>query len=142
MEAYQPELGQAVFGQDSEAYGVPEHGKALLLYLLSEVGRVYWNCNQKEWEWSVMPDPQIPGLQVRPYNWSDDDAPPNFVFGDVAIRWYKHPGRGLSCNRDLDAVTDGWIIWFGTVMAAILAKDNGHEDAVLGPTTDEESDNA
>jgi len=138
MEAYQAELGQAVFGQDSEAYEVPEHGKALLLYLLSEVGRVYWNCNQKEWNWSEMTDPQIPGLQVRPYNYVDDDAPPNFVFGDVAICWYKHPGRGLSCNRDLDA--DGWVKWFGECLAAIHAKDDGHENAVLGPTTNEGTD--
>lgn len=124
---YEPELGQAVFGRDSEAYGVPEHGKALLMYLLSEVGQVYWNCNQKEWEWSEMPDPQIPGLQVRPYNWSDDDAPPNFVFGGVAIRWYKHPGRGLSCNRGLNP--DEWVKWFGECLAAIHAKDDSNDDA-------------
>ncbi len=126
MSTYEPELGQAVFGQDSEEFEVPEHGKALLMYLLSEVTRVYWNRNQKEWEWSEMPDPQIPGLQVRPYNWSDDDAPPNFVFGDVAIRWYKHPGRGLSCNRDLDKEPDGWIKWFGSCLAAILKANDDH----------------
>lgn len=137
MGTYQPELGQAVFGGETEEYEVPEHGKALLLYLLSEIGRVYWNCNQKEWEWSAMPDPQIPGLQVRPYD-DADDAPPNFIFGDVSIRWYKHPGRGLSCNRDLDA--SGWVKWFGECLAAIHAKDDAHEDAVLGPLSEELDD--
>lgn len=138
MSQYQPEFGQAVFGGETEEHEVPEHGKALLLYLLSEVGRVYWNRNQKEWEWSVMPDPQIPGLQARPYNRVDGDAPPNFIFGDVSIRWYKHPGRGLSCNQDLDAA--GWVKWFGECLAAIHAKDDANKDAVLGPLSKERDD--
>lgn len=113
-----------------EEFEVPEHGRALLMYLLSEIGRVYWNREQKEWDLSAMPDPKIPGLRVRPFNWADDNALPNFVFGDVEIRWYKHPGRGLSCNRDLDA--SGWIKWFGECLSAIQAEEAGREDAVFG----------
>ena len=114
-----------------EEFEVPEHGRALLLYLLSEIGRVYWNREQKTWDLPAMPDPKIPGLQVRPFNWADDNALPNFVFGDVEIRWYKHPGRGLSCNRDLDA--SAWIKWFGECLSAIQAEETGREDAVFGP---------
>lgn len=46
---------------------------------------------------------------------------PNFAFGDVEIRWYKHSRRGLSVNRPLTA--DEWRAWLNEVMAAIRSAD-------------------
>ena len=42
---------------------------------------------------------------------------PNFKFGDVSISWYKHPGRGQSCNVKWDERQ--WRIWFDECMKAI-----------------------
>lgn len=32
----------------------------------------------------------------------EDDAAPDFVCGDIKIKWYKHIGRGMEINRSLD----------------------------------------
>ena len=42
---------------------------------------------------------------------------PNFEFGEVEIRWYKHPGRGQSCNVKWDERQ--WRVWFDECMKAI-----------------------
>jgi hypothetical protein len=47
---YEPELGQAVFGNPTGIYELPEFAEALLKYLLDEIERIYWNVNQKKWE--------------------------------------------------------------------------------------------
>jgi hypothetical protein len=58
-------------------------------------------------------DPKIPGIEVRPYYWGEDEKEaekPNFKFKDVEIRWYKYPGRGMSCNVDWSEKE--WRKWF------------------------------
>ena len=74
----------------------------MLDYLLDEIGRVFWNVNQREWKLGY--DPKIPGVEVRPYYWGDETdkeaTKPNFKFGEAEIRWYKYPGRGMTVNVD------------------------------------------
>ena len=42
---------------------------------------------------------------------------PNFKFGGVEIRWYKHPGRGQTCNVDWDEKQ--WRLWLDSCMESI-----------------------
>lgn len=47
---YKAELGQIAFDRPFFQYNLPEYAQACLNYILAEVGRVYWNTNQKRWE--------------------------------------------------------------------------------------------
>lgn len=107
---------------------------ALLEHILGEVNRVFWNVHQEEWD--KYEDPQIPGIEYHPYYWGECDCEdeettlhtpdcptiqPNFKFEEVEIRWYKHPGRGQSCNVDWDE--RAWRLWFDRCVKAIQAAD-------------------
>ena len=50
MANYEPELGQAVFGQPYKQYECPEWLIAYLDYIEKELDRVYWNINQNSIE--------------------------------------------------------------------------------------------
>ncbi len=84
---------------------------ALLIALLDEIDRVYWNRHQQEWNrYEAL---QIQALEYRPYYWGEDEeeaAKPNFKFEDVEIGWYKHPGRGSFVNKHLSA--QEWADWY------------------------------
>lgn len=115
-----PELGQMLHGNPTGNYGTTEWVNALISALLVEIERVYWNNNQKEWEASE--DPGLNGVVFRPYYWGDDPHEaelPNlkFIFSDQEIRWYKHPGRGMSCT--LLWTPEEWIEWFNLGLQAI-----------------------
>ncbi len=116
---YNPELGQAAFGNPNGEFGLPEFAEALLDYIFEEIGRRFWNKHQKEWSDAF--DPEIPGIEVRPYWWGAKDSPqaakPNFKFGDVKIWWYKYRGRGMSCNVTLPP--DAWVGWFERCLKTI-----------------------
>jgi len=112
------EIGQALFGNPAGEYGFPEYAFALLNHLFTEISRVYGNLNQKDWRY--LSDPGFPGIEVRPYYWGEDPedaAKPNFSFGGVEIRWYKHPGRSMSCNLVKTEVE--WVAWFNDCLKAI-----------------------
>lgn len=118
MSTFNPELGQAIFGNPSGSFELSEFANALLHHLFQEIARVYGNVNQKQWQW--LSDPKIPGIEVRHYYWGDDPeeaARPNFTFGRVEIRWYKHPCRSASCNLALTEAE--WVSWFNDCLKAI-----------------------
>ncbi len=76
-----PELGQMCFGNKWQSYEMPEYAEAMFLHILEEIGRVYWNINQKQWE--GYSDPGIKKIKVRRYYWGDDQKEarkPNFEF--------------------------------------------------------------
>lgn len=120
-ERYQPELGQMLFGNPTGEYEMPEYAGSLLHGLLNEFERIFRNMNQKQWD---RDEPvSFNGVYFRPYWWGDENAPeaslPNFgLDGDgIEIRWYKHPGRGLSVTHDL---TPGqWAAWHDRVARAL-----------------------
>lgn len=121
-KGYGPELGQAAFGCPWAQYEVPTYAEALLLYLLDEVGRTFWNRFQAEW--NKHDDPEVPGLEYHHYYWGNDEdeaAKPNFKFEDIEIRWYKYPGRGMSCTKKL--TVQEWAEWFTRCLAVIVAQD-------------------
>lgn len=121
MTAHVPELGQAIFGCPSAEFAVPDYANALMLHVLDEIDRVYWNNHQEHWE--RHDDPKIPGLTFRPYWWGNEEAPeadlPNLVVDgfDLEIRWYKHAGRSTSCNRELTPAE--WVEWFDCAMGTV-----------------------
>ena len=113
----EPELGQMIFGCPTGSFELDDHADALLMAILREVGRVYWNKNQAEWHYAHT---GIPGLETRPYYWGDDDkeaAKPNLKYKNVEVRWYKYPGRSMSVNKNM--TVDQWAAWFYAVLAAV-----------------------
>jgi len=118
MGDFIPELGQMCFGNPTGSCAVPEFVEALLSHVFGEIGRVYGNVHQQSWRY--LSDPGMPGIEVRPYYWGDDPedaAKPNFAFSGVEIRWYKHPGRSMSCTRTLTEAE--WVSWFDDCLKAI-----------------------
>lgn len=146
-EPYHRELGQVLSGDVSEKYEIPNYAVALVMDLLGEYSRVYWNHFQEECpilgNGFYRPDTPgsdgqhllVRGLTVRSFWWGDPYAhahpdvkplegeaeKPNLEFGPVRIHWYKHAGRGMSTNVSF---TPGqWAAWYDEVRAAILAAD-------------------
>jgi hypothetical protein len=105
MKQYEPELGQAVFGQPTQHLDCPEYITALLRELADELHRVVWNKTQKEY-----PSPfentgnkfKCKTFKVEAYSWNEDIKQQyNFKWRDVEVSWYKYLGRGMSINKDL-----------------------------------------
>lgn len=83
----------------------PQYIIALLRDLSSELERVQWNVNQKEYDspfYNTGNSFKTDVFEVRAYYWGEDEAEmdkPNFKCGDVEISWYKHLGRGDTINK-------------------------------------------
>jgi len=99
---YQPEIGQAVFGQPFKEFACPPLLIAELWDIDKEISRVQWNILQKEY-----PSPfentgnsfTLPEFTVFAYSWGDDEQAYNFKWKDVEVSWYKYLGRGTTINR-------------------------------------------
>lgn len=109
MNKYEPELGQAMFGNSTSEHGCPEFVEAGLRHLASEIERVEWNRTGQSYE---APTGNNGGkydtdvFRMRAYYWGDDEElvnAPNFVCDGLEVRWYKYLGRGMSMNRRIDA---------------------------------------
>ena len=124
---YEPELGQACFGNPWGEYEATEPVQSFLMYILDEIARVFWNNQQQEWDRHE--DPNIPGIEFRGYYWGGDEeeaAKPNFKLlsmPEVELRWYKYPGRGLTVNRYRSL--EEWALWFEECLAVIRAVEVG-----------------
>lgn len=115
------EMGQICFGNPVGEYEAPLFVEAFLDYVLWRIELVFWNRNQKQWQ--RYEDPEIPGMEFRPYYWGDDESEalkPNLKYGEVEIRWYKHPGRSMSVNVDWDA--NRWAIWLDDLVEVLSAE--------------------
>ena len=102
---YQPEMGQAIFGQPHKEFEASRLLSAVLSEISNQLARAYWNVNQKD-----IDDPfgntgnsyKNPTFEVYAYSWDDEKEQPfNFKWKDVKISWYKHARRGLSVNMEL-----------------------------------------
>lgn len=97
MSEYEPELGQACFGQAWQPRECPLNVQRVLDALQSA--------------WPVLlgtPNPfsntgeRFDGKAFRAhaYSWNDDEHQDfNFAWRDVRVSWYKYLGRGTSINR-------------------------------------------
>lgn len=120
---YKPEIGQAFFGNKWNEYTCPEYVEALIDYLLREIDRVYHNGHQK-WREDSPGELKWGKLETKSYYWGEDENEsnkPNFKHGETEIRWYKHPGRGMSVNVDWKPTQ--WVNWFNKVMLTISERE-------------------
>lgn len=103
--SYEPELGQAMFGQPYKQHEVPEIWDAALSFLRAELDRVMWNREQRQYDspfGNTANRFECPAFIVEAYSWDDDyEQPFNFKWKGVEISWYKYLGRGMSANADL-----------------------------------------
>ena len=117
-----PELGQALYGNPCGEYDAGDLGRACLMAAIDEIGRVFGNREQRTWD--GYEDPGIDGVEFRPYYWGDDDAEaekPNLAYGGIEIRWYKHPGRGTTVQREV--TPDEWATWLTSILRVIQEAD-------------------
>lgn len=111
LKKYRPELGQMCFGCPSSEFECPEFIEAGLRYLSDEIERIEWNIQQEEYESPVAnngAEYKTDIFEIRAYYWGEDkklSMLPNFKYNDFEVRWYKHLGRGMSMNKEIDANT-------------------------------------
>lgn len=101
----------------------PRYVTALFEHVVSEIGRVYGNRFQEEWDHYTTPDPKIPGMIIRPYNWNDheEDEPANFEFLGVRIWWRRYPERAEWSDKDFTPTQ--WVEWFDQCVSEISKCD-------------------
>jgi hypothetical protein len=119
---YEPEIGQACFGNAYGEFDAGDLGDACVTLILYEIERVFWNTRQKQWD--RFDDPGIEGIEYHSYYWGDDEeeaAKPNLAGFGLEVRWYKHPGRGMTTNIEIEA--NGWSDWLDAMLTAIRAAD-------------------
>lgn len=117
---------QALLKPDAtNEYECDDFIEALIFGLHRELERCYWNWNQESLE--EREDWQLDtgtGIEYRRYYWGEDKKNcglPNLRFGEVVVNWYKHMGRGMSCN--VDWTEKQWREWFDEAMKAIRLYD-------------------
>lgn len=95
---FEPELGQAIWGQ-------PQHCIAVPKWLATFLG-----CIRKLLSVTKQIDPfgnnadyfENEVFFVESYSWDEDiEQCYNFKWHDVEISWYKYLGRGMSMNREM-----------------------------------------
>lgn len=98
-DAYQPELGQAIFGQPTKSFTVQSQTEVALESIRWAVSTFapaiddpFGNTGSR-YRWSC--------FQVHAYSWGDDEQQFNFKWRDFEVSWYKYFGRGMSCNRKI-----------------------------------------
>ncbi|MBU0847251.1 hypothetical protein KKH23_08735 [Patescibacteria group bacterium] len=99
IKAYEPELGQAAFGQPFQKFPCPDYVEdalEVIRWLLIFRGE---DCT---------PDPfansgarfECDVFKVHAYSWSDEVVQEyNFTWRDIRVSWYKWMGKGMSINR-------------------------------------------
>jgi len=103
MSEYEPELGQAVFGQPYKEYEISNLLYAALQRIDTELDRVMGNVTQKEYHSPFANsgnDFKCDAFEVHAYSWDETiEQEYNFKWRDIEISWYKYLGRGMSVNR-------------------------------------------
>jgi hypothetical protein len=101
---YEPELGQAIFGQPYKEYGVSQKLRDALSsidkHLCLKMERLdknfespFANSGNKFY---------CDTFEVESYSWDDEvDQPWNFKWRDIEVSWYKYFGRGMSVNKNV-----------------------------------------
>ena len=120
MQQYEPELGQAIFGNEPQEYDLGESRQYVShkLYELSEILAEIDPSEQRHGflggEFGYGQEFKNDVFEMHPYWWGDctcgqEEAPngclsecktrlPNFRCGDISVSWYKYIGRGMSTN--------------------------------------------
>lgn len=121
LEEYDPELGQACFGQPSQRYECPEYVEPALQLLASfmeEKGIGYQcrfmrldgesdHCTESAFR-NIGEHFKNDTFEVCSYDWNTDVPQPyNFRYKDINVSWYKYLGRGMSINREV-SIEETW----------------------------------
>ncbi len=99
MSEYEPELGQALFGQPSQEMKCDQLTEAALV-VLSALLQARDQDAYTPFDNSGS-ELRTTRFHVESYSWGDDPQPYNFAWRDLRVSWYKYLGRGMSCNRNL-----------------------------------------
>jgi len=100
MKDYEPELGQAIFGQPTQRYELSSDVQIALetiqhaMLLRCEYGSTpFSNCGMRY---------KNDTFEANAYSWDEDEEQPyNFKWKDFEVSWYKHFRRGASMNREM-----------------------------------------
>ena len=110
------ELGQIAFDANAAQYDMPEAAQALYQGISEEADRIWWNEHQE-----TRPEHagEMGSIFWRCYDWASEpmNPNPNFVTPSLNIWWYKYPGRGMTCDKELNP--DEWFAWFYETLAAL-----------------------
>lgn len=126
---YEPELGQAVFGQPWREYEASNLLIAALESIREELDRVMGNIFQKEY---LSPFGNTgnyfycPTFEVEAYSWNEDYKQEyNFKWKNIEVSWYKYLGRGTSVNRKVSPKEIGDML--NDCLDALLKYEKEHD---------------
>ena len=95
---FEPELGQAIFGQPTKECQVGwelESGLEMIRHYLDiafDLDGDPFDNSGAAFKCAV--------FEVESYSWNDEvEQPYNFKWRDLEVSWYKYFGRGMSVNR-------------------------------------------
>lgn len=120
---FEPELGQACFGQPPQAFPASASLIAALTEIRDQLDRVQHNIAQGAVDTpfdnsGARFDHDI--FSVHAYSWDDSvEQPWNFRWRDLRVSWYKHYRRGTSVNRAMEPAEIATML--GECLAAIDA---------------------
>lgn len=100
VKRYQPELGQAAFGQPSQEI---EPGW-LEESVISTLSAAWESCVHGQHNPFGNSGHRYDGKSFRAhaYSWNDEDTQGwNLAWRDWRVSWYKHANRGVSVSREL-----------------------------------------
>lgn len=102
--AYEPELGQMVFGQPCQELKCPEWLLSYLIRIEEALCRVRGNIDGGLFYYSPFDNTgnafANEVFAVQAYSWDEDEEQEwNFKWRDLRVSWYKHLRRGTSINR-------------------------------------------
>ncbi|WP_327210800.1 hypothetical protein [Rhizobium leguminosarum] len=104
-EDYQPEFGQMLFGHRPQRF----EGSPALERALERIGENIMAAAEARKErrdnpfWNTGDSFENDVFKVEAYSWDDDyEQPFNFAWRDLRVSWYKHVGRGMSVNMQVD----------------------------------------
>ena len=100
------ELGNILLNtNDIKEYKCENYIIALLDKIDSELQRVMWNIDQKEYEspfGNFANSFKNDVFEVQSYSWDDEISQPyNFKYKDIEISWYKYLGRDTTINKEI-----------------------------------------
>lgn len=103
MSDYQPEIGQAVFGQPWQRERPDTTTKGALEALRSIYDATYTSEDGFDGPFSNSgARVKSSRMEIHAYSWNDEeDHKWNLKWRDFECSWYKHFGLGLSVNRQL-----------------------------------------
>lgn len=99
MKVYEPELGQAVFGQPAQALECPEYVQDALEAIRWTLVTLLYDIYNDPFDNTGAGKFECDVFKVHAYSWGEEPQEFNFAWREVRMSWYKYLGRGMSINR-------------------------------------------